>query len=62
MYGTAVPTGPVNITGFVSIFGTPEFTPVSITPAPEPTVAVTTALGLTVVGLRRKRRSMSDER
>jgi len=35
-YGTAIPTGPVNITGFVSVFGNAQFTPVSITPAPEP--------------------------
>ncbi len=37
--GTPEPTGLVNITGFVSQSGTfsPEMTPISITPAPEPT-------------------------
>ena len=37
--GTAEPTGPVNITGFVSQSGAfaPEITPLTITPTPEPT-------------------------
>lgn len=37
--GTAEPTGPVNITGFVSQSGAfaPEITPFAITPTPEPT-------------------------
>ena len=40
MYGQTIPTTPVNMLGFVSVVGstpgTPEFTPISITPVPEP--------------------------
>jgi len=55
MGGTAVPTGPVDIEGFVDVFGTgtaasPEFIPMIITPVPEPSilslVGATGSLGL----------------
>jgi hypothetical protein len=50
LFGTATPVGPVNMTGFVSVFGTganavPEFTPLVISPVPEPT-----SLGLLAIG------------
>jgi hypothetical protein len=48
--GMAVPTGPVNMTGFVSVYsGTAEFTPMTITSVPEPSVVallVLAGLGL----------------
>jgi hypothetical protein len=35
--GTAIPTGPVDITGIASVFGsTPELLPFTVTPVPEP--------------------------
>src|SRR5262249_44073658 len=48
--GTAVPTGPVNLIGFDSVFGSgstaeAEFTPIAIVAVPEPTT-----LGLCGVG------------
>lgn len=56
--GTAIPTGPVNITGFVSQSGTfsPELTPYSITSVPEPTtLALCGAGGLLLLALRFRR-------
>jgi len=56
--GTAVPTGPVDITGIADVFGTPgtpEFIPFSITAVPEPTSVG--FLGLGVVGLMKRNRS-----
>jgi len=54
--GTAVPTGPVNVTGFVDSFG--EFVPFSIVSVPEPTSL--TLIGFGVLGLlavaRRRRK------
>jgi len=55
--GGTVPTGPVNVWGFVDDFGsTAEFVPLSFTPVPEPSsilLAVSGLLGLLV--LRRRR-------
>ena len=52
LYGQAIPTGPVDITGFVSVYPGPpasiEFTPISITPyaTPEPGTVVMLGAGL----------------
>lgn len=59
MGGTPIPTGVVDITGFMSQSGTfsPEMTPFSITPAPEPTTLSLCGGGLLlalVFHLRRK--------
>ncbi len=68
LFGKATPTGAVDITGFVSVFGTglsavAEFTPLSITPAspaPEPAswilALVGGACGLTLACRRQKSR------
>ena len=56
--GTAIPTGPVDITGFVSQSGTfaPEITPYSITSVPEPTtLGLCGAGGLLLLALRFRR-------
>lgn len=57
--GTAIPTGPVNLTGFVDEFsGTPEFVPMTITAAaPEP--ASLAALGLGALALLARRRRVN---
>jgi len=56
--GTTVPTGPVDVTGFLSEFGTGtaavlQFTPITITSVPEPTSLSMLALG--GIGLIRRR-------
>ena len=52
---TPIPTGPVNMIGFVSNFGTTaEFTPILVTAVPEP--ASITLLGLGAIALLRRRR------
>jgi hypothetical protein len=62
LFGQTVPTGPVNMTGFVSVFGTgasatPEFTPISITAVPEPATLGILAIGGAML-LGRKRRKI----
>jgi hypothetical protein len=54
--GTPIPTGTVNVTGFLSQSGTfaPEMTPFSITQVPEPSTLALVGLG--VVGLLIRRR------
>ena len=59
MAGNPVPTGLVNIVGFMSVYptpapGMPEFTPISITVVPEPSSVA--LLGLGVLGLLAARR------
>jgi len=58
LYGMTIPTGPVNITGFVSVYNStsPEFVPISITSVPEPaTLSLFGAAGLLALVLRRRR-------
>ena len=58
LFAQTVPSGPVNIMGFVSNFGsTAEFTPMSITPVPEPSSIVLLAMG--AVGLAWLRRRLA---
>ncbi len=60
--GTPMPTGTVNMTGLVSVFGasgtypnvsggTAEFTPFTITPVPEPASLTLFLLGLSAAGI-----------
>jgi hypothetical protein len=54
LFGTAVPAGPVNMTGIVSVFtsGTtvlPEFSPLTVTLVPEPAGFLLAGIGLAVV-------------
>ena len=61
LIGTPIPTGPVNITGFMSVYpgtpGSPEFTPISITAVPEPaTLVLLAAAGICGLALRCVRR------
>ena len=56
--GTAIPTGAVNMTGFVSVYsGVAEFTPMTITAVPEPGTLVLLVAGLAaaVVVFHRKK-------
>ena len=40
LFGQAIPTGPVNMTGFVSVYNSvAEFTPMTVTVVPEPGTA-----------------------
>ncbi len=62
LFGKAVPTGPVDMTGFVSVYnGVAEFSPMNITaPVPEPSTLVLLAAGgacaLALRSLRRRAR------
>jgi hypothetical protein len=55
MGGTAVPTGPVNMTGFFDSFN--EFVPLTIAPVPEPSTFMLAGMGLIggLMALRRRR-------
>ena len=57
--GMAIPTGPVDMTGFVSVYNntSPEFTPLSITPVPEPGTLAAFGLGGLLLALGMRRRS-----
>jgi hypothetical protein len=61
LFGTAIATGPVNVTGLVQLFsGAPELLLMSVTPVPEPSACVLGAmslLGLTTVWKLRSRRT-----
>jgi PEP-CTERM motif len=60
--GTAIPTGPVDMTGFVSVYGSgpAQFTPISITSVPEPTsLALFSVGGLLVLALALRRRGVA---
>ncbi|MGA2062799.1 MAG: PEP-CTERM sorting domain-containing protein [Thermoguttaceae bacterium] len=62
MYGTAIPTGPVNITGFVSVYGTPgtaEFTPTMVTSVPEPGTLFLLGAGFVAAAAMFRRRKVS---
>lgn len=56
LYGSTIPTGPVDVTGFVDQFsGTDEFIPISITAVPEPTTLALAGIGgLSMLFLRRR--------
>jgi hypothetical protein len=58
LFGQAVPTTPVDITGFVDVFSgtSPEFIPLSITPAAVPEPTLLAALPVLTLGLARRRR------
>jgi len=56
-----IPSGPVDMTGFVSVFtsgstSTPEFSPLTITPVPEPGTLAVFGAGsvLLLMGMRRR--------
>ncbi|MGA2440217.1 MAG: PEP-CTERM sorting domain-containing protein, partial [Tepidisphaeraceae bacterium] len=59
LYGMVIPTGPVDLTGFVSVFpgtpGTAEFTPISVTAVPEPASLGGLAVGCVAMLMRRRR-------
>jgi hypothetical protein len=64
--GMAIPTGPVNMTGFVSVYGSgatadAEFSPISITaaPVPEPGSLVLLASGIAAAAMMFLRRKTS---
>jgi hypothetical protein len=61
LFGQTIPTGPVNMVGFASVFtsgttSTPEFTPISITPSatPEPASLALFAIGAATLLPRRR--------
>ena len=57
--GMAIPTGPVNMTGFVSVYsGTAEFTPISITSVPEPGTLALGGMGGLLLALVLRRRNV----
>jgi hypothetical protein len=55
--GTPIPTGTVDVTGFLSQSGTfgPEMTPFSITSVPEPSTLALVGLGVAGLLIRRRR-------
>jgi len=57
--GITIPSGPVNITGFDSVYpstpGSPEFTPISIVSVPEPVSTGLLAVGAAAMLMRRRR-------
>jgi PEP-CTERM motif len=56
--GTTIPTGPVNVQGFVDIFsGAAEFVPISITAVPEPASVGLVATGALFMLTRRRRKA-----
>ncbi|HZZ28877.1 MAG TPA: PEP-CTERM sorting domain-containing protein [Pirellulales bacterium] len=64
MYGQPIPTGPVDITGFMSVFAgppaVPEFTPILVTPVPEPSAFVLGGLSLLGLLAARKLRASGN--
>jgi len=54
-----IPTGPVDMTGFDSVFAgppaAPEFSPITVTPIPEPVSASLLAVGGVALLMRRRR-------
>jgi hypothetical protein len=57
LFGQTIPTGPVTITGFDSVYNStsaPEFTPISITAVPEPASLALLAMGGLLILPRRK--------
>ena len=61
LFGQAVPSGPVNVTGIVDVFTgpQPEFIPISITPVPEPGSLVLLGAGFAAAAMMFLRRKTS---
>ena len=60
LFGQAIPTGPVNMTGFVSVYNSvAEFTPITVTAVPEPGALILLGAGFVAVAAMFLRRRAS---
>ena len=59
LFGQSIPTGPVNMTGFVSVYNSvAEFTPITITSVPEPGTLVLLGAGFIAAAAMYRRREV----